>query len=340
MGIGALLQPSAERFGLILTQPFRALRRRMERYIFSRVQRIPGPFAITPRRVYILPTRYGYGYGLLLLVMLVGAMNYSNSMAFALTFLLAGLVLVSMHHTHANLLGIAVRALAAQPVFAGEQARFPLGLESAAPRTRYAICAGWSDMAASASTDIAPNQQAIVTLSLPASRRGVLRAPRFSVVTEFPLGLFHAWTWIELDNDCLVYPAPAPPGSAPPAATGGTGLRTGSRPGQEEFAGLRPYQRGDAAASIHWKSLPKHPLLQVKAFAETLEKDLWLDWAELPAAWDVERRLSQLTRWVLDSDGRGLAYGLRLPGSVRPPARGELHRQECLRALALFEAKA
>jgi uncharacterized protein (DUF58 family) len=337
MSVGAGLVQSGERFALILTQPFKTIRRRIDAWIFTRLKRVPGPVQVSRRRVYILPTRYGYGYGLLLLVMLLGSMNYSNSMAFALTFLLAGLGLVAMHHTHGNLVNIQVRAGRSVPVFAGDSARFSLELENPAPSDRYALCAGWSDQQPAGATDLKAGHNGQLSLSLPAPRRGWLEAPRFSVVTEFPLGLFHAWTWIELDMACLVYPKPAPRGERPPATSGGSGLRAGLRSGQEEFAGLRSYQRGDAMRTIHWKSLARHQTPQVKQFAETLEKELWLDWASLPPAWDAERRLSQLTRWVLDAEAEGRSYGLRLPGHVQPCSRGEQHRHECLKALALYQ---
>jgi hypothetical protein len=51
----------------------------------------------------------------------------------------------------------------------------------------------------------------------------------------------------------------------------------------------------------------------------------------------VERRLSQLARWVLDAEGEGRNYGLRLPEFSQSPGQGDLHRHECLKALALFE---
>ncbi|MDR3416239.1 MAG: DUF58 domain-containing protein [Nevskia sp.] len=340
MKAGTRLLQSGERFALILTQPFKAVRRRIDAWIFTRLRRVPGPVQVTRRRVYILPTRYGYGFGLLLFVMLLGSMNYSNSMAFALTFLLAGLGLVAMHHTHANLVDIEVRAGRAQDAFAGDVARFTLELENPARATRYALCAGWTDHSPAGATDLPPQQSAPLVLSLPAARRGWLPAPRFSVLTEFPLGLFHAWTWIELDMACLVYPKPAPRGERPPATAGGSGLRAGQRSGQEEFAGLRSYQRGDAMRSIHWKSLAKLQTPQVKQFSETLEKEFWLDWAALPPAWDTERRLSQLTRWVLDAEAEGRVYGLRLPGFAQQPGRGDTHRYQCLKALALYEEPA
>ncbi len=340
MDAGAGLVRSGERWALILTQPFKAMRRRIDRWIFTRLKRVPGPVEISRRRVYILPTRYGYGFGLLLLVMLLGSMNYSNSMAFALTFLLAGLGLVSMHHTHANLVNIQVRSGRIQPTFAGEPARFILELENPAPAARYALQAGWSDQTPLCSTDV------------PAQQGGTVTTPAAGAATRLAAGSallgphrIPAGPVPRLDLDRAGHGLPglsqtsrrAARTPRPPPA-GGLGPRAGLRPGQEEFAGLRSYQRGDAMRSIHWKSMSKLQTPQVKVFAETLEQELWLDWSALPPGWDAERRLSQLVRWVLDAESEGRSYGLRLPEFTQAQGQGELHRHECLRALALYQA--
>jgi uncharacterized protein (DUF58 family) len=147
--------------------------------------------------------------------------------------------------------------------------------------------------------------------------------------------VFHAWTWLELDMACLVYPAPAAPGRVPPATRGSSGHVTGPRPGLDEFAGLRNYQRGDSPRSVHWKSFPKLGVPMVKQFQETLEQELWLDWDELTGL-HTEERLSQLTRWVLDAEASPFSYGVRLPGTRITPSRGEPHMKACLKALALY----
>lgn len=318
----------------------RALRRRLSDWIATRTPRVPGPWPIGRRRVYIVPTRYGYGYALLLFTLLLGAMNYSNSMAFALTFLLAGIGLLAMHYTHGNLVNLSIGAQPVPPVFAGSVAHFPLRIVNPGANSRYAIAAAWQDEAAPAAVDIAAADEAETALKIDSDRRGWLPAPRFSVSTEFPLGLFHAWTWVELDFACLVYPKLAEPGLTPPAGGSGDGGRAGIRPGPEEFAGLRVYQPGDGLRSIDWKSLARQPPSlaqpQVKQFADALDDELWFDWKALPLSWNTERRLSQLARWVVDADAAGRPYGLRLPRTVCEPGRGDAHRHACLTALALF----
>lgn len=333
----SLSRPPTQFFKIIL-HPLATAQARIDAWVMARVKRQPGPIAVSRHRVYIVPTRYGYGFAVMLLVMLLGAMNYSNSMAFALTFLLAGLGLVCMHHTHANLVNVQLRSGRVRPVFAGEIAHFEVLIDNPAAKPRWSLGLSWPKQPLSEiSGDVPALSYASLTITQPAKRRGWLPAGVFSVATEFPLGLFHAWTWAELDIACLVYPRPAAAGIAPPASSGSGGLASGGKAGQEEFAGLRNYQRGDSARSINWKSLPKQRQPMVKQFTETLEQELWLDWSALPQL-DAEARLSQLTRWVLDAEADGRNYGLRLPGLRLAPAHGENHQYECLKALALFEA--
>jgi uncharacterized protein (DUF58 family) len=320
----------------ILLHPIRWAQERIDAWVMARVKRQPGPVAVPRHRVYILPTRFGYGFAALTLVMILAAMNYSNSMAFALTFLLIGLGLVAMHHTHANLVNVEVRSGAVAPVFAGEVAHFEIHVHNPARRVRYSVSVGWPRAPVAATADLAAGNAGTLKLPLPARRRGWLPARVFAVSTEFPLGMFHAWTWLELDMACLVYPAPAAPGREPPPARGLGGQLAGSRQGLDEFAGLRNYQRGDTPRAIHWKSFPKLQQPMVKQFHETMDREFWLDWDELPEL-DAEHRLSQLTRWVLEAEGQHLSYGLRLPGTRIAPSRGATHQHACLKALALHD---
>lgn len=320
----------------IVLHPLRWAQERIDAWVLRRVEKQPGPISVRRNRIYIVPTRFGWGFAIMCMVMLLGAMNYSNSMAFALTFLLFGLGLVCMHHTHANLVHVALRAGRAKPVYAGELAHFEVFIDNPGSRIRYALSAAWArEPAGDPGCDVPALGFNAVSLARETQHRGWLEAGIFAISTEFPLGLFYAWTWAQLDTRCLVFPHPAPPGLPPPQSAGSGGTAGASRSGQDEFAGLRSYQRGDALRGIHWKSLPKSGSLMVKQFSETVAQALWLSWDAAPGT-NVEQRLSQLTRWVLDAETEGRSYGLRLPGTNIPPGHGEAHRFECLKALALF----
>ena len=64
--------------------------------------------------------------------------------------------------------------------------------------------------------------------------------------------------------------------------------------------------------------------------------ELSLDWQQLPAGWDEERRLSRMTRWVLEADALGVRYAMSLPGLAIGPDAGPTHRDHCLESLATW----
>jgi uncharacterized protein (DUF58 family) len=287
------------------------------------------------KRIYILPTRFGVLFGCMTFAMLLGSLNYGASLGFTLTFLLAGLALVMMHHCHNNLLGLRVRFVGAAPVFAGERAeiKIAVGNDSAVPRyevelSHHGHTAGPIDIPARSS----------VTLELGADteRRGWLNLERFAVITRHPGRLFRAWTWMHMEARCLVYPQPSPAGRPLPLAAGG-GHGGAALRGDEDFAGLRAASPGDPPQRIAWKAYARNDMLMLKQFADGDREPCLLDWDLLPGV-APEERLSQLTRWCLDAEADGRSFGLRLPGRSLALGTGVQHLAACLEALALFEA--
>lgn len=295
----------------------------------------PDPVALHRRRIYILPTALGVGYGLSLFGMLLAAMNYNNSMAFALTFLLAGLGFVAMHWSHQNLSGAELRGLKLGPGFAGGACRLELEIGNPGRSPRHDLEVSVAGHAAPAA-DLAPGTGGRVAVELPATRRGRLRVRRLKIATDFPFGLFRAWAWVHPECEGLVYPAPA--AHPPPPAGGGPEDAAGrwdEHRGEDDFAGLRAFRRGDSPRRVAWKAVARGGDLLVKQFAGSPRASAWLDWDALPGL-PAEERLSVLCRWVLDAHAGGDPFGLRLPGVEIPPALGTAHRHRCLAELALF----
>ena len=74
--------------------------------------------------------------------------------------------------------------------------------------------------------------------------------------------------------------------------------------------------------------------LVVRDSAQANAHELWLDFMQAGTA-DKEHKLSRLCAWVLAADKQAVVYGLRLPSISIPPASGEVHKRQCLEALAL-----
>lgn len=309
-----------------------ALKHKFRIWLF-RLKTESGTITLTQRRIFILPTRQGLGFAGVLLLMLLGDINYNLSLGYVLTFLLATTAVITMLHTFRNMAQLEVRAGRAEAVFAGDMAQFTFHFHNNGSLPRYQLNLH-DDDGHSVSFDVMAQHHAEVKLAIPALHRGWLSSGRLTLHTEFPLGLFHAWSYLQFDTRCLLYPHPAP-ATALPASSAQSGTGSFNTVGDEDFAGLRNYVAGDTLPRIAWKALAREHGLQVKQFTVLQGQELWLDWALLPAL-ATERRLELLTRWVLDADAQGLHYGLRLPNIELPPSHSTSHRAECLRALALF----
>lgn len=292
---------------------------------------------LTSRRVYILPTAIGFIYGIALFLMLLAAMNYSNSLAFILTFFLAACALVAMHVTHANLNGLELIAGATDRAFAGDPLRHHWQLSGASARSRLDIEVGAGD-ARNVAYDIEPGHAVTVALSTPTSRRGLMQSPRFGIRTVYPLGLFRAWAWIHPAQDILVWPKLVADPPPLPAAEGDGQSGSGSDAGNDEFDRLRDYQPGDAPRTIAWKALASRGQLATKTFSAERGDDILLDLAAFSAD-DQEYALSVLASWIEHCEAERIPYALHVPGTQYATGLGEAQRRRCLDALALVPEK-
>lgn len=310
------------------------LRERSNQWILKRQGPDDVSVLLHRSRIYILPTRAGVFFAAVVLMLLIGSLNYANNMGFALTFLLTGVGLVAMHHCHRNLAGLCISFKQAKPVFAGDKVQFQFILDNSDALSRSQIAAGLKDTTAVCG-DIRAKNRAIFTLPLITSKRGWITCPRIELSTTYPLGLFRAWAAVHMDLHALVYPRPTDRLQTILKASSAQSLSSLSLIGEDQFSGLREYRSGDSLRNIAWKSAASLGVLLVKEYNEGGQTPLWIDWSQLPYA-DTETRLSAMCRLVIDADAEQQVYGLRLPSMTISPAKGHSHMHHCLRELAIF----
>ena len=300
------------------------------------------------KRVYIFPTRYGLIFSVNLLVMLIGAINYNNSLAYSLTFLLGGLFLIAMIHTYSNLRGLIIIASPADAVFAGQTAVFPLIVNNRAGKIRVAIkfCQTKTQKKLFRNKKL---YHTLKTLNLQADsiqssglefaavKRGYLYPERIRVSSRWSLGLFQAWSYLPIVQGSLVYPKPAGQRTLPATTAIDEDEQTGHGSGTEDFVGVRQYRNGDSMRSVDWKAYARERGLHSKRFSGKGSRKIILDWSQTQALADVEARLSQLCLWLLEAEKSQCQYALQLPGATLTNfANGEAHKQACLSALAVY----
>ena len=314
------------------------IRRRIRAWFEHRLPRSDS-WTLSQRNLYILPTKAGWAFAITLLVMLLASINYQLNLGYALTFLLGGTALVSMHQTHGNLRRLVLRVKAPAPVFAGEAATLEVLFDNPGGQ-RHGVGLGWygAQRDGLAFCDVPAQGSSLLKLRFTPSQRGRHPLPSLLVETHFPLGLFRAWTVWRPAAQALVYPTPEQPAQPLPAGQPSGAAEARARSGQGgEFEGVRAYRRGDPLRQLVWKKVARTGELISRDTSASAAQALVLDYA-LAGTADAESRLSRLAAWVLAAERAGLGYALRLPGRELASASGEAQQREALQALALWQS--
>jgi uncharacterized protein (DUF58 family) len=310
----------------------------------------------TQRNLYILPTPAGWAFAVVNMVLLLASINEQINLGYALTFMVSGAALMTMHITHANVRGLTLRLLPLRSLHAGEVLRVGVVLANAGKRrgrfglelkvTRPIAAGIASNDEATVACEVGPASETTVEIDVPAALRGWLDLPRLTLQSRYPLGLFRAWGYWRPQGRVLVWPALD--AFAPPLPDSATEVPDAHMvrpfiPSAEMPEGLRAYRRGDPLRWIAWKK-SSHALasgtgLVSREPAAGRTPDLWLDWDRSPGlhGLDAEARLSRLATWVILADQQtGMAYGLKLPGQTIECNQGSAHLRACLDALAVW----
>ncbi len=294
-------------------------------------------FYLNQKRVFVLPTSQGVGFIVLCCLIWLLGINFENNLALAMCYLMLSLFVVCIHHSFNNLSGLTITALNAGQCFKGEDVEMELLVSRRGKRPYENVHLTWPE-GNGVSVDLQEQAEARIKLYVPATQRGWFKPGRLLVETVYPLGLIRCWTWLDLDFQALVFPAPVSRGLMPEVASSekeGTVLRAS---GSEDFVGFSEYRAGHSLRHVAWKQYARGQGLLLKDYGDFHSPQLWLDWESLPGL-GKEARLSALCFWALELDrknGGGVQqFGLRLPGVEIAPASGAHHKQQVLKALAL-----
>ena len=301
-------------------------------------KRLPAGREITlsQRRIFIVPSKTALALLMLIAVLFLLGINFQNSLVYAVCFWLLALLVVNIFHTYRNLSGLSIRAIGIEPCFVGEKAVLEMELIAPARQKRLALHFAWPGEDETA-VNLVNTGSLRVKLSHTSSRRGHFRPPYVRVSTRYPTGLAVAWSYVTLDVRGLVYPKPVeksiPLTGREQAEQQEDGLEIAG--GSSDFGGIRNYQPGDSLRHIHWAKYAQTGQLHTKSFVDYVSHDRWLDWDSLPIP-GIEMRLSYLCSKVLEFHQAQQQYGLKIPGTLIQPDKGEAHKARCLRALALY----
>jgi len=286
------------------------------------------PIQLHRRRIYIVPTGFGMAFTVLLLVMLVGSLNYANNAALLLTCLLGAATSISMLIAFRTLNGLRIRGARAGHATAGHPIDVVFDVEASS--LRQAVRLDVADV--TQAFDV--NGRADITINLPTEHRGWLPLPRLRIWTTWPMGLFRAWSWIHPQYAVLVWPRAELSGPGPTLPLEDNRkqrLHVG-----EDLASLRDYRSGDSMRHVAWKASARHETLLVKDYEQPQTQHEWrLDWRDLRGL-DNEARIARLARWLDEAQAQGRQWSLWLPSEVIGIGGGPSHYARCMSALAVL----
>lgn len=301
-------------------------------------QRIPRNSRVTLNRkqIFIFPTKFGFIYIGMCFVLLIMAINFENSLVYIMLFWLISIFVSTMILTWRNLDQLHLRNAGSQPIFASDEATFGITVESLG-KAHHSLWLSTQD--SHNFVDCAEKTSRTTYLFVSETQRGRVRLPRFTVESSYPLGIFRAWSYVDLDQTTLCYPRPLAAElqyHSPTDHEESEYLENSAskKRGVDNFDELKNYEAGDAISRIDWKAYAKGNGLLVKTFTEQASKEIWLN--EQDFTGDLETRLSQMCYWVLELSKNNQRFGIVLGNESIDPDSTDIHTKKCLEALALY----
>ena len=297
-------------------------------------RRIPpkNRITLTQKNVFIFPTKTGFAFGVLIGLLILGAINYQASLVYGVAFLLGSLFLVTILYTFRNLAGLTLELSGTRPGFVDEDVEISIRITRPKGRAREGIQLGWPE-GIMQWAELSELASYVVRLYVRAPARGYFNPGRLLVETYFPLGLLRAWTWVDLDVRALVYPKPIF-GEYPRSVSGHRDEGQLIDPlGSDDFNDIKAYRPGDPIRNIIWRSYARSDELMVKEYASYVEPRLWLSLETVEGK--LEEKVSRLTGLALKATREEREFGLDLGTTRISPSRGESHLEQVLKELAL-----
>ncbi len=300
-------------------------------------KRLPASRAIklTQKRIFIIPNKIGLLYIILIGLVFVTGVNYQNNLIFSLSVLLVSIFITAIVSTYQNLSGLVITSGHVNAVFAGKTTELNIRLEHSGRKNKQGLWLGFDRQ--NAESVLVGAGHSHLTINYKPTDRGYFNVPRLTLFSRYPLGILTCWTWLRLKFDGVVYPQPVftPYQYVGETQQGDEASDSIITAGIDDFHGFKNYQAGDSLKHVAWRQFAKSGVLLTKEFEQAQAQGHWLDWSALPGI-SVEARLKILCGWVVRSFEEDREFGLILPNQKIALGRGDVHRDICLKALAVY----
>ncbi len=322
---------------MIISKLKKLIRHRFDRWL---TKRLPASLTKTldNKSIFIFPTRLGFAYLMVLMLIFLLGTNYQNNVIILLAYVLASLFITAMLQSYYNFKSLTISATKHVTGYAKHYLDIPFTLNSKKPK--YGLVLEFQHQPKTLLPCL--EHEHLVLVKYFAKQRGAYSLPRLKISSEYTLGLFKTWTWCDFGTESIIYPEIKPiPARLLNHKTFGhhSEQDDGSayEEGIDDFYELNTYKEGEPLTHVAWKQLARGQGKYTKTYRQPMSSDVWLSLSNMPGS-DLELKLSYLCYLVTQYMPLDIKFGLNLNGEEITPNTGQQHYQQCLTALALFNA--
>ena len=297
-------------------------------------QRFPGQQTVTLDRsnIFIFPTWFGCCYVLLCLLLFLLGTNYQNNLIVLLSMLLISVFLTTLLKCYQNLAGIELTGLERGEHFA--QQPLTVYCQLRAKKLRHGFVFNYKNQSQTLLDNISNENK--VRVDIGPKSRGNHDLGRLTIASIYPLGLFRAWSHVDLSHQVVVFPNPLPHQAefvAIEQARRKDHSSATNLPAGDDFAGLNAFRPGESLKHVAWKRVAQGRGMYTKHFEQQVSEPQWLDLDQI-AGNSLEQKLSFLCHMVIDFSHLNYEFGLNLAGKKLAVSSGNNHRLQALTMLA------
>lgn len=276
----------------------------------------------------------------LCIFMLWASINYQNNGAYFVLFLLVSMVVTSGFMAWVNVRRLEITCQGEVDTFSGSELSLALHVQNKGNRLIESLhlnIEGWELLEATEEIEAVNADNALThRITIPAEKRGRYQVQEIVVSSCFPVGFWRTEKRFPVQLGITIYPQPA--GDLPwPEDTESDDAHQDefSSHSGDHFAGHRSYQTGESQRHVDWKAFSRGKGMLIKDYRGGGAGCVRFDLASMSGG-DLEQKVSQLTRWVVQAFRDNVDFVLVLPSGQTGPARGQCHYKACLSALAVF----
>ncbi len=247
-----------------------------------------------------IPFKANFFFMLMILIFLAQAYMHDKNIVYLFVFFVLGIIGSNYFWLRKNLLGLDVEYINLQNPFAKEASFIHLRVKNQTKTDRIDIHID------DVNFNILAFEEREVEITHIFKSRGRHKIPISKLSSGFPLYIFdNYYSWLDFRKKVIIYPQKR--GQSLKIFLAQSKNIYGER---DDFKGVREYIEGDLISLIDWNSLAKGKLLTKEFEFLSDKQDLIFDYQNIKG--DIETKLSQLTKWVLEAKARELEFKVKV----------------------------